>query len=96
MTKDQNGIHAWSQLQREWLSTRTFVLQVEGKSKTLPYGQIIGYYSNPDRELRWSANREVYGRLGQDEIIWSSALRAICDDHVQTSTWRGFGSRLGP
>jgi oligoendopeptidase F len=94
MTKDQNGIHAWSQLQREWLSTRSFTLEVEGESKTIPYGQIIGYYSNPDRELRRSANLEVYAKLGQDEMIWSSALRAICDDHVQTSTWRRFGSPL--
>ena len=44
MSKDQNGAHAWSQLQREWLSTRTFPIEVEGKRKKLPYGQIIGLY----------------------------------------------------
>jgi oligoendopeptidase F len=95
MTKDQNGVHAWSQLQREWLSTRTFSLTIDGEERTLTYGQIIGLYSNPDRALRMAANKEVYDRLGQDEMIWSSAIRAICDDHVHSSSWRGFDSPLG-
>jgi oligoendopeptidase F len=95
MTKDQNGIQAWSQLQREWLSTRSFPLVVDGEERTLPYGQIIGFYSNPDRELRKTANQVVYGKLGQDEMIWSSAIRAICDDHVHSSSWRRFDSPLG-
>ena len=90
MSKDQNGAHAWSQLQREWLSTRTFPIEVEGKAKKLPYGQIIGLYGSPDRKLRREANRIVYGRLGKDEIIWSSALRSICDDHLQNCDLRKY------
>ena len=90
MSKDQNGAHAWSQLQREWLSTRTFPIEVEGKRKKLPYGQIIGLYGSPDRKLRRDANRIVYGKLGKDEIIWSSALRSICDDHLQNCDMRKY------
>ncbi len=90
MAKDQNGANAWSQLQREWLSTRTFPIEVEGKRKKLPYGQIIGLYGSPDRQLRREANRIVYGRLGKDEIIWSSALRSICDDHLQNCDLRKY------
>ena len=90
MSKDMNGSHAWSQLQREWLSTRAFPIEVEGKRKKLPYGQIIGLYGSPDRKLRRDANRIVYGKLGKDEIIWSSALRSICDDHLQNCDLRKY------
>jgi oligoendopeptidase F len=90
MSKDQNGAQAWSQLQREWLSTRTFPIEVEGKRKRLAYGQVIGLYGSPDRKLRRDANRIVYGRLGKDEIIWSTAMRSICDDHLQNCDLRKY------
>ncbi len=90
MSKDQNGAHSWSQLQREWLSTRTFPIEVEGKRKKLPYGQVIGLYGSPDRKLRRDANRIVYGKLGKDEIVWSTALRSICDDHLQNCDMRKY------
>ena len=54
--KDRNGINAWQMLQGDWLSTRTFDIEVEGKVKTLPYGEIIGLYQSPDRDLRKRAN----------------------------------------
>ena len=40
--KDKNGINAWGMLQSDWLSTRTFDIEIEGETKTLPYGKIIG------------------------------------------------------
>jgi len=81
--KDKNGIDAWQMLQSDWLSTRTFDIEIEGKTKTLPYGEIIGLYQSPDRDLRRKANQIVYENLGKDEIIWASAIRAVCEDHLR-------------
>jgi oligoendopeptidase F len=81
--KDKNGINAWEMLQSDWLSTRTFDIEIEGKMKTLPYGEIIGFYQSPDRDLRKQANQIVYENLGKDEIVWASAIRSVCEDHMQ-------------
>jgi len=81
--KDKNGIDAWQMLQSDWLSTRTFDIEIEGKTKTLPYGEIIGLYQSPDRDLRRKADQIVYENLGKDEIIWASAIRAVCEDHLR-------------
>jgi oligoendopeptidase F len=83
--KDKNGINAWEMLQSDWLSTRTFDIEIEGEKKTLPYGEIIGLYRSPDRDLRKRANQIVYDSLGKDEIIWASAIRAVCEDHLRMS-----------
>jgi len=83
LMKDKNGVNAWQNLQSDWLSTRTFELTVKGKKKTLPYGQIIGYYQSPDRDLRKRSNQVVYENLGRDSILWASAIRAVCEDHVR-------------
>jgi oligoendopeptidase F len=83
LAKDKNGVYAWQQLQNDWLSTRTYEIEVEGEKKTMPYGEIIGLYQNPDRDLRMQANQVVYEELGRDEIIWASAVRSICADHLQ-------------
>ncbi len=90
ITKDKNGINAWEMLQSDWLSTRTFVIQIEGKTKTLPYGEIIGLYQSPNRDLRKQANQSVYEGLGKDDIIWASAIRAICEDHMEMCTLRKY------
>jgi len=90
ITKDKNGINAWEMLQSDWLSTRTFDIQIEGKTKTLPYGEIIGLYQSPDRDLRKRANQTVYKDLGKDNIIWASAIRAVCEDHVEICTLRKY------
>jgi oligoendopeptidase F len=94
MAKDQNGVQAWSQLQGDWLSTRTFKMTVDGKERILPYGEIISYYQNPDRTLRKQANQVVYENLGKDEIVWSSAIRAICSDHLHMCEWRKYPSPM--
>ncbi len=90
ITKDKNGINAWQMFQSDWLSTRTFDIEIEGETKTLPYGEIIGLYQSPDRDLRKRANQIVYEDLGKDEIIWASAIRAVCEDHLQTSKLRKY------
>jgi len=81
--KDKNGIDAWGMLQSDWLSTRTFDIEIEGKTKMLPYGKIIGLYQSPNRDLRKRSNQTVYENLGKDEIVWSSAIRAVCEDHLR-------------
>jgi len=88
--KDKNGIDAWEMLQGDWLSTRTFDIEIEGKIKTLPYGKIIGLYQSPDRGLRKRANQVVYENLGKDEIVWASAIRAVCEDHLQMCKLRKY------
>jgi len=88
--KDKNGIGAWQMLQNDWLSTRTFDIEVKGETKTLPYGEIIGFYQSPDRDLRKRANQIVYEGLAKDEIVWASAIRAVCEDHLQMSKLRKY------
>jgi len=88
--KDKNGIDAWQMLQSDWLSTRTFDIEIEGETKTLPYGKIIGLYQSPDRDLRKQANQTVYEGLGKDETIWASAVRAVCEDHLQMCKLRKY------
>jgi len=90
ITKDKNGVDAWEMLQSDWLSTRTFEIEIEGKKKPLPYGEIIGLYRNPDRDLRKRANQIVYEGLGKDDILWESAIRAVCEDHLQMCELRKY------
>lgn len=90
IVKDKNGVAAWQLLQSDWLSTRTFDIEIDGEKKTLPYGKIIGLYQSPNRELRKQANQTVYENLGKDEIVWASAIRAVCDDHLQVCSLRKY------
>ena len=96
MAKDQNGVDAWSQLQQDWLSTRTFRMDVDGKEKELAYGEIISFYSDPDPRKRKDANSIVYTNLGKDEIVWASAVRSICSDHLEMCEWRKYAHPLDP
>lgn len=90
LAKDKNGVDAWELLQSDWLSTRTFDIEVAGKTETLPYGRIIGFYQSPDRDLRRRAYHVVYEGLGEDALLWASAIRAVCADHVQMCALRQY------
>jgi oligoendopeptidase F len=94
ISKDKNGVSAWSQLQGDWLSTRIFKILIDGVEKTMPYGEIISLYQSPDRELRREANRVVYNNLGLDDVVWSSAIRSVCADHLQMCEWRKYPSPM--
>ncbi len=96
IVKDKNGIAAWQLLQSDWLSTRTFDIEIEGAKKTLPYGKIISLYQSPNRNLRKRANQIVYENLGKDEIVWASAIRAVCDDHLQMCKTRKYSTPMTP
>ncbi len=88
--KDRFGIDSWSQLQGDWLSTRTYEIEIEGKTKIMPYGEIISLYEHPNRDVRKAAKQIVWTGLSQDEIMWASALRAIVGDHIATSKKRNW------
>ena len=88
--KDRNGVDAWQLLQSDWLSTRTFDIEIDGQRKTLPYGEMVGLYESTNRDLRKRANQTVYDSLGKDEIIWASALRAVCEDHLEICKLRKY------
>ncbi|UCH32435.1 MAG: M3 family oligoendopeptidase [Candidatus Bathyarchaeota archaeon] len=90
LMKDKNGVNAWEKLQSDWLSTRTFDIEIDGEMKTLPYGKMRGLYQSPDRDLRKRAYQTVHEGLGDFEIIWAGALRAVCDDHLQVSKLRKY------
>ena len=83
IAKDRNGVSAWELLQSDWLSTRTFTMEIDGKKKTMPFGEIIGLYQSPNRDLRKQARQTVFENLGKDDIVWASAIRAVCEDHVE-------------
>ncbi len=88
IAKDKNGVRAWSQLQGDWLATRTYQLEIDGDIKTLPYGEIVQYYQHRDRDFRKHVHEVVYNNLGADHILWSAALRSICADHLQMMKMR--------
>jgi oligoendopeptidase F len=88
IVKDKNGINAWETLQSDWLSTRMFTIDVKGEKKTVPYGQMAGFYQNTDRDLRKRAYQTVYETAGKDDIVWASAIRAVCEDHTQMCAMR--------
>ncbi|TFG06208.1 hypothetical protein EU538_10560, partial [Candidatus Thorarchaeota archaeon] len=94
ITKDKNGINAWQQLQGDWLSTRTFDIEIDGEKKTMPYGEIIGLYQHTDRDVRKRANKTVYEGLGEDDILWASAIRSVCSDHLQMCQLRNYESSM--
>ncbi|MHA1988262.1 MAG: M3 family oligoendopeptidase [Promethearchaeota archaeon] len=92
--KDQHGVRAWSQLQGAWLNTRKFKVDVEGEEKILSYGEANNLLPHPDRNTRISANKSIYGLLGIDEEIFTTALRNICADWVKNSKRRKYDSPM--
>jgi oligoendopeptidase F len=92
--KDQFGVNAWEELQCKWLNTRLFEVTVLGEKKTLSYCEANGLLSHPDRATRESANRSIYGLLGKDGEVFSTALRSICNDWVTVSKRRKYGSPM--
>jgi len=94
IAKDKNGVRAWSMLQGDWLATRTYEIEIDGEIKTLPYGEIVGLYESPNRDLRKKAHQIVYDNLGKDEIVWSSALRSVFSDHLTMCKLRKWPSPM--
>ncbi|MFX1280112.1 MAG: M3 family oligoendopeptidase [Promethearchaeota archaeon] len=94
LEKDQYGVRAWSNLQSKWLNTRKIRVIVEGEEKELSYGEANALLTHPDRNTRISANKSIYGLLGREEIVFSSALRSVCGDWVNNSKRRNYDSPM--
>ncbi|MHA2288435.1 MAG: M3 family oligoendopeptidase [Promethearchaeota archaeon] len=94
LEKDQYGVRAWSQLQGKWLNTREFDVLVEGEMKTLSYGEANSLITHPDRGTRISTNKTIYGLLGKDQEVFSSALRSICSDWMNNAKRRNYDSPM--
>jgi len=94
LEKDKTGMTEWSQLQRSWLSTRKFPVNIDGNEKLLSFGEVYGMLFGPRRDLRKQAAEVVSKRLQENEIVWSHALRSICADHFHTCELRGYSSPL--
>lgn len=94
IAKDQNGVRAWSTLQGDWLSSQTYEIEIDGEMKTLPYGEIVGLYEHPDRDLRKRAHEVVFEGLSKDDIVWSSALRSVFTDHLTMVKLRKWSSPM--
>ncbi|MGA9387347.1 MAG: M3 family oligoendopeptidase [Candidatus Bathyarchaeia archaeon] len=92
--KDQFGVKGWEELQALWLNTRRFEVEVEGKKKTLSYGEANGLLPHPNRGTRESANKSIYGLLGEQGEIFSSALRNICNDWLNVCERRKHDSPM--
>ncbi|MEA1993843.1 MAG: M3 family oligoendopeptidase [Euryarchaeota archaeon] len=93
--KDQHGVEAWSQLQSQWLNTRTFEVEVEGKRKKLSYGEANSLLDHPDRKTRESAYRSIYTGLGEDKLLYASALRGIVADWMKVVKRRKYERPVG-
>jgi oligoendopeptidase F len=96
IAKNKNGISAWQLLQSEWLSARSFEFEVNGAKRTMPYGEIVGYFRSPNRELRRRSHQTVYEGLGKDEVLFASAIRSICDDYLLMCKWRKYPTTMSP
>ena len=92
--KDQYGVRAWEELQMKWLNTQMFEVEVEGKKKTLPFGEASGLFSHTDRATRESAYKSIYGLLGGYGEIFSSALRNTCNDWLNVCERRKYDSPM--
>ncbi len=94
LEKNQYGIRAWSELQGKWLNTREFHVIVEGVMRELSYGEANSLITHPDRATRISTNKSIYGLLGKDQEIYSSALRSICSDWMKNAKRRNYDSPM--
>jgi len=94
MSKDKNGIVNWSKLQSTWLSSRSFKVTKGGEERTMAYGEIASFPSDPDRQYRRSAYQAIGAALAADELLYTEALRSIWNDHLEMCSLRGYGSPL--
>ncbi|MHA2362429.1 MAG: M3 family metallopeptidase, partial [Candidatus Hodarchaeales archaeon] len=92
--KNLFGKQAWSQIQKQWLSTRKFTLNIKGEEKVLSWSSGMGFFYDADREVRREAITKILGSLGKDQELFASALRNVCGDHVIESKRRGYPTTM--
>lgn len=94
LEKDQFGVREWSKLQGVWLNTRDYKVMVEGEEKILSYGDANSLLTHPDRDTRISANKSIYGLLGENQEIFSTALRNVCGNWIKNSERRKYDTPM--
>ena len=94
LEKDQFGVKAWSDLQSEWLNSRAYIVNVEGEEKSLSYGEANSLLTHPDRNTRISVNKSIYGILGKEEIVYSTALKNIFNDWLKITERRKYNNPM--
>ncbi|MGB5911090.1 MAG: M3 family oligoendopeptidase [Promethearchaeia archaeon] len=94
LEKDQFGVKAWSDLQSEWLTSRVYIVNVEGEEKSLSYGEANSLLTHPDRNTRISANKSIYGTLGNEEIVYSTAMKNIFNDWLKITERRKYDNPM--
>ncbi len=87
--KDLYGIKLISQLRSSWVSEKTFEVENDGETKTVPFAQFDALRMNPDRDIRRMATKRLYKSLADDKLLHGSTLRSICADHVAMTELRG-------
>jgi oligoendopeptidase F len=92
--KDQFGVVAWQDFRNKWVSTRMLEAEVEGKKKTLPFGDAYGLLFHCDRATRESAHKSIYGLFEKDGEIFASALRNISSDWLNVCERRKYDSPI--
>jgi oligoendopeptidase F len=94
LEKDQFGVKEWSKLQGVWLNTRDYKVMVEGKEQILSYGDANSLLTHPDRDTRISANKSIYGLLGENQEVFSTALRNVCGNWMKMSERRKYDNPM--
>ncbi len=87
--KNLNGTGMFEELKEAWVSEKTFDVEVKGEKKTISYPELGSLRMNPDRDVRRMATETLYKSIDQDKLIYGTALRAICADHVSITKLRG-------
>ena len=92
--KDVNGIRLFSQLQKSWVSEKTFDVEIDGEMKTLSYNELSSLRMNPNRDIRRMATEILYKSYSDDKLLHAFALRSICADHIAMAKLRGHPSPM--
>ncbi|MFW9925834.1 MAG: M3 family metallopeptidase [Candidatus Thorarchaeota archaeon] len=87
--KNLNGVGMLEELKDAWVSEKTYIVEVNGEKKTISYPELSSLRMNPDRDVRRMATETLYKSIAEDKLLYGTALRAICADHVSIAKLRG-------
>jgi oligoendopeptidase F len=86
--KDINGISLIQQLRNSWISEKSFEIEVDGVTKSVPYSTLSALRISTNREVRKKASYTLYKMFHDEKTLYAYALRSICTDHVSMSRLR--------
>ena len=91
-----SGVNAWSQLQKNWLSSKKFNMEIDGENQDYSFFDALTFMRNPDPIIRRDAMIQTMDEIQRDGEIYASSLRAICNNHSLISKRRGYKNALSP